>query len=72
MKILTTKRYKKLLDYEKKYRELTGQCITFCTGYRSTYKALLSMSKEELVHRYFDLNNAYSQLFKKLEKVSDK
>ena len=64
MKILSTKRYKELLDYENKYRLLTGQTITFCTGERSTYKALLSMEKEEIVHRYFDLYSAYVQVSK--------
>lgn len=68
MKILSNKRYKQLLDYESKYRFLTGQTITFCTGERSKYKALLSMEKEEIVHRYFDLYNAYIQLSKKVSK----
>ena len=62
MKIISNKRYKKLLDYENKYRLLTGQTFTFCTGARSKYKALLSMEKEEIVYRYFDLYNAYVQL----------
>ena len=66
MKILSTKRYKELLDYESKYRLLTGQTITFCTGERSKYKALLSMEKEEIVRRYFDLYSAYIQLSKKV------
>ena len=35
------------------------------TGERSKYKALLSMEKEEIVHRYFDLYSAYVQLSKK-------
>lgn len=64
MKILSNKRYKKLLDYESKYRLLTGQTVTFCTGKRSRYKALLSMEKEEIVRRYFDLHNVYIQLSK--------
>lgn len=62
MKIISNKRYNKLLEYESKYRLLTGQTITFCTGERSKYKALLSMEKEEIVHRYFNLYNAYVQL----------
>lgn len=62
MKIISNKRYKELLEYEKKYRLLTGQTVTFCTGGRSRYKALLSMEKEEIVHRYFNLYNAYVQL----------
>jgi hypothetical protein len=66
MKILSNKKYKELLDYESKYRLLTGQTITFCTGERSKYKALLSMEKEEIVRRYFDLYNAYIQLSKKI------
>lgn len=64
MKIISNKRYKELLDYESKYRLLTGQTITFCTGARSRYKALLSMEKEEIVRRYFDLYNAYIKLSK--------
>lgn len=66
MKILSNKRYKELLDYENKYRLLTGQIVTFCTGERSRYKALLSMEKEEIVYRYFDLYNAYIRLSKKI------
>jgi len=66
MKILTNKRYKELTNYENKYRELTGQLVTLYTGKRSRYSALLSMNKEELVHRYLELNNAYIKLFKKL------
>lgn len=65
MKIISNKRYKKLLNCENKYRLLTGQTITLCTGERSKYKALLSMEKEEIVYRYFDLYNAYIQLSKK-------
>lgn len=65
MKILSNKRYKQLLEYESKYRLLTGQTVTFWTGERSKYKALLSMEKEEIVRRYFDLYNAYIQLSKK-------
>ena len=61
MKIISNKRYKELLEYESKYRLLTGQTVTFCTGERSKYKALLSMEKEEIVRRYFDLYNAYVQ-----------
>lgn len=68
MKILSNKRYKELLDYESKYRLLTGQTVTFCTGERSKYKALLSMEKEEIVHKYFDLYSAYIQLSKKVLK----
>ena len=65
MKIISNKRYEELLDYEKKYRLLTGQTVTFWTGERSKYKALLSMEKEEIVHRYFDLYSSYVQLSKK-------
>lgn len=72
MKILSNKRYEELLDYENKYRLLTGQTITFCTGERSTYKALLSMEKEEIVHRYFDLYNAYVQLLRMVGNINDK
>ena len=65
MKIISNKRYNELLDYEQKYRELTGQYITLWSGCRSRYSALLHMDKEELVYRLLDLNNAYIQLEKK-------
>lgn len=67
MKILTNKRYKELIDYENKYKELIGIRITLWTGCRSRYGALLQMSKEELVYRYFDLNKAYIILSKKVK-----
>ena len=66
MKLISNKRYEELLDYESKYRLLTGQTVTFCTGERSKYKALLSMEKEEIVYRYFNLYNTYVQLSKKI------
>ena len=66
MKIISNKRYEELLDYENKYRLLTGQTVTFCAGEISKYKALLSMEKEEIVRRYFDLHNAYALLSRKI------
>ena len=68
MKIISNKRYKELLDYENKYRLLTGQTVTFCTGARSRYKALLCMEKEEIVRRYFDLNKAYIELIREIKR----
>jgi hypothetical protein len=65
MKIISNKRYKELLDYENKYRLLTGQTFTICNGGRSRYASLLLLEKEEIVHRYFDLYNAYVQLSRK-------
>lgn len=68
IKILKNKRYKELLDYEEKYRELSGQCVTLWTGGRSRYKAFLSMNKEETVRRYFELNKAYIELVREYKK----
>jgi len=68
IKIIKTKEYERLKEKERQYDELTGQVITFCTGERSRYKALLSMSKEELVHRLLDMNNAACRLQKELLK----
>ena len=67
LKIISKKEYQRLKDKERKYDELTGQVITFWTGCRSTYKALLSLSKEELVSRLFKLNNICTQLERKLK-----
>ena len=68
MKILSSKEYKRLKDIEEKYRWLTGQTITLCTGARSRYSTLLSMEKEEIVRRYFDLNKYAIELQKKIIK----
>ena len=68
MKILSSKEYKRLKEIEEKYRWLTGQTITLCTGARSRYSALLSMEKEEIVRRYFDLNKYAIELQKKVIK----
>ena len=71
MKIISTKEHQRLKDIEEKYNYLIGQTITLYTGCRSRYSALLSMSKEELVKRYMDLNNYAIQLQKKLKDSDD-
>ena len=68
MKILKNKRYNELLDYEQKYGELVGTSFTLWSGSRSRYSALLNMNKEELVHRYFELNKAYIELAREYKK----
>ena len=68
IRIISNKKYKKLKDIEEKYDYLVGQTMTFWTGERSKYKALLSLSKDELVHRLFDINNAACRLQKELLK----
>ena len=68
MKILSSKEYKRLKEIEEKYRWLTGQTITLYTGARSRYGALLGMEKEEIVHRYFELNKYAIELQKKIIK----
>lgn len=68
MKILKNKRCEELLDYERKYKELIGTSFTIWNGSRSRYGALLNMNKEEIVHRYFELNNAYIELVREYKK----
>lgn len=67
MKIISNKRYKELLDCENKYRLLTGQTVTFCTGERRKYKALLSMEKEEKIKELDDILNDRENRVKKLK-----
>lgn len=68
MKIIRKKEYQRLKDIEEKYNYLIGQTITLFTGKRSRYAGLLSMSKEELVKRYMDLNNIAIKMRKELLK----
>lgn len=68
MKLLTNKRYEELLDYERKYTELVGTTFTLWNSARSRYSALLRMNKEEIVHRYFDLNQAYIELMREIKR----
>ena len=65
MKILTNKKYNELIEYKDKYQRLSGELFTIYTGCRSRRATLLSMSKEEIVKHYFDLNKAYIELYKK-------
>ena len=67
MKIISTKEYQRLKDIEDKYNFLIGQTFTICNGGRSRRANLLNLSKEELVHKYFVLNNMAIQLQKKLK-----
>lgn len=67
MKIISTKEYQRLKDIEDKYNHLIGQTFTICNGGRSRYATLLNMPKEEIVRRYFELNNIAIQLQRKLK-----
>ena len=64
---LSTKEYNRLKDIEEKYNYLIGQSFTICNGGRSRYATLQNMSKEEIIHRYFELNNYAVQLQRKLK-----
>jgi len=65
MKIISNKEYQKLKETSEKYDLLMGQTVTFWTGERSRYKALLTLSKEELVRRIMDMNNYICQTIRK-------
>ena len=67
MKILSTKRYKELLDIEEKYKYLNGEMFTIYVGGRSRRTMLLQLPKEELVRIIFDLHNDRLQLKRRLE-----
>lgn len=71
MKIISSKEYKRLKEYENKYELLVGQTFTLFNGGRSKRKSLLMLDKEELVRIIFDYNNKLIRISKRLEK-SDK
>ena len=68
LKIIKKKEYKRLIDIENKYRELTGETFTICCGGRSRRAALLQLNKEELVRIIFDLNKKCIEQSKELIK----
>lgn len=71
MKIISSKEYKRLKEYENKYELLVGQTFTLFNGGRSKRKSLLMLDKEELVRIIFGYNNKLIRISKRLEK-SDK
>lgn len=68
MKVISSKEYKKLKEYEDKYNLLIGQTFTIFNGGRSKRKTLLMLDKEELVRIIFAYNSELIKLSKKLEK----
>lgn len=74
MKILSNKRYKKLIDTEHQYNLLKGKEFTICIGGRSLSQRLLQKDKEELVYLILKLNNENKRLSKKInvkEKITN-
>lgn len=69
MKILSSKRYKELLDIEEKYKYFKGEMFTIYIGGRSRRARLLQLPKEELVKMIFDLNNNKKKLESKGDEI---
>lgn len=72
MKILSTKRYKELLDIEDKYNLLEGKSWVYSIGGRSQRAKLLRLPKEQLVRIIYLQNNDIKRASKLLESKSDK
>ena len=68
MKIISSKEYKRLKEYEDKYNLLIGQTFTIFNGGRSRRKDLLMLDKEELVRIIYDYNNELIKISKNIEK----
>lgn len=66
MKIISNKRYKKLIDTEHQYNLLIGKTFTIYIGGRSFRHKLLQMEKEELVYLIYKVNNENKRLSKKI------
>lgn len=67
MKILSTKRYKELLDIEDKYNLLEGKSWVYSIGGRSLRARLLRLPKEQLVRIIYLQNNDIKKASKLLE-----
>ena len=68
LKIISKKEYQKLLEYEDKYREITGEKFTICVGGRTIHRKLMNLSKEELVRLILEMREDIRYINKKLKK----
>lgn len=68
MKILKNSEYEELLDYKKKYEDLTGQRWYIVSGGRSTYSRLMQLSKESLINLLLEMRQDLKKTYKKLNK----
>lgn len=67
MKILSTKRYKELLDIEDRYNLLEGKSWVYSLCGRSQRARLLRLPKEQLVRIIYLQNNDIKKASKLLE-----
>ncbi len=67
-KIMSKKEYLKLLDYKKKYEEITGQRWYIISGGRSQYSRLMQLSKESLINLCLEMRRDIKNVNKKLNK----
>lgn len=68
MKILKNSEYEELLDYKKKYEDLTGKRWYVVSGGRSTYSRLMQLSKESLINLLLEMRQDFKNISKKLKR----
>ena len=68
MKLLKNSEYQELLEYKKKYEDLTGQRWYIVSGGRSTYSRLMQLSKESLINLLLEMRQDLKKISKKIKK----
>lgn len=68
IKLLSKKNYNELLDYKKKYEDITGKRWYILTGGRSQYSRLMQLSKESLINLVMEMREDIRRINKKLNK----
>lgn len=68
MKLLKNSEYEELLEYKKKYEDLTGKRWYIVYGGRSTYSRLMQLSKESLINLLLEMRQDLKKISKKLKK----
>lgn len=68
IKIISKKEYLELLDYKKKYKDITGQTWYICTGGRSKQAQLMQLPKEVLINLIMEMREDIRKINKNLNK----
>lgn len=68
IKLISKTEYKELLDYKKRYEEITGQRWYILTGGRSYFSRLMQLSKESLINLVLEMRKDIKNINKKLNK----
>lgn len=68
IKIISKKEYEELLEYRKKYEDITGKRWYVVSGGRTIYSRLMQLSKESLINLVMEMRDDIRKINKKLKR----